>query len=159
MRHLFMTMTIGLALLAAPLLAGVAEAGTYLKVGGSMSSFSEKDFGYAGEVGWTNGTFSLGIEASNYMHNGDATAAGAVNATMTPWDWVVSPYGTVGAGWTFKGDPLVQYGGGLLWNANDEGEAGSFGIYAGYEWRHYLDSSFESTDQTGYAKLGMLLTF
>lgn len=165
LRHLrigLLAAVMGLALLTVPLLVSTAEAGAYLNVNGSLPNLSElngANTGYAGEVGWTNGTFSLGVEASNYMHNGDATAAGAVNVTVTPWDWVVSPYGTVGAGWTFEGDPLVQYGGGFLWNANDEGEAGSFGIYAGYEWRQYLDSSFESIDQTGYAKLGMLLTF
>jgi hypothetical protein len=146
------------------LFIGPAHADTYLMVGGSLANISELDtdnIGYSGEAGWTNGTFAVGGEVSNHMHLGNETLAGAVNARVFLGDWVVRPYVSAGAGATFEGDPLAQAGVGLMWTANDEGEAGSFGIYAGYEHRFYFDGfdDFDSTGDDGYAKVGMMLTF
>ena len=146
-------------------LAGQARADTYLMIGGSLADLSEvntDNIGYAGEAGWTNGTFAAGVEVSNHMHNGNSTLAGAVNGRVFTPEWhSLRLYGSAGAGATFEGDPLAQVGGGLLWVANDEGNAGSFGIYAGYEQRWYFESfsDFDSTGRDGYAKVGLMLTF
>lgn len=158
LRNLLLPIFAALALFVAPL----AHADTYLMVGGSLANLSEvntDNIGYSGEAGWTDGTFAVGAEVSNHMHLGNETLAGAVNARVFLGDWVVKPYLSAGAGATFEGDPLAQYGAGLLWVANDEGNAGSFGIYAGYEQRHYFDSDFSEAGHDGYAKIGMMLTF
>lgn len=156
-----------------PILAAVAlfvatpaKADPYLIVGGSLAGPSELNLdldnvGYSGEAGWTNGTFAGGVEISNHVRDGNSTLAGAVNGRVFIGDWIVKPYISGGVGVTFEGDPLAQVGGGLLWVANDEGEAGSFGIYAGYEQRYYFESfsNFDSTENDGYAKVGLMLTF
>ena len=163
LRNLLLPIFAALALL----FAVPAHADTYLMAGGSLANLSNVDIdntdniGYSGEAGWTNGTFAVGAEVSNHMHLGNETLAGAVNGRVFLVDWVVKPYISGGVGATFEGDPLAQAGVGLIWIANDEGEAGSFGIYAGYEHRFYFDGfdSFDSTGNDGYAKVGLMLTF
>ena len=160
MKSLFAIM----AALALFLFLSPAHAETYVMAGGSLANLSElntDNIGYSGEAGWTNGTFAAGVEVSNHMHLGNSTLAGAVNGRVFLGDWVVKPYISGGVGATFEGDPLAQVGAGLLWIANDEDNAGSFGIYAGYEQRYYFESfsDFDSTGNDGYAKIGLMLTF
>lgn len=147
------------------LLTGVAQAeGLYVMGGGSLANLGEintDNLGYSGEVGYTTGTFAGGIEVSNHMHLGNSTLAAAANGRVFLGDWFIRPYISGGVGSTFEGSPLAQAGGGLMWVANDEGDAGSFNIYAGYEQRWYFESfsDFDSTGNDGYAKVGLMLTF
>ena len=164
MRTIFALLGMAAALVIGIGLTPALASGLYVMGGASLANFEDintDNIGYSGEVGLTNGTFAAGVEVSNHMHLGNSTLAAAVNGHVFLGDWVIRPYVTGGVGATFEGHPLAQAGGGLLWVANDEGEAGSFGIYAGYEHRVYFAGfdDFDSTGNDGYAKVGLMLTF
>lgn len=137
---------------------GPASADPYFRaaaVAGDVSASWPDDFGYAAEIGITNGTLAGGIEFSDYRDGGESYRAVSANAYVYPFDWTIRPYGMVGAGYAFDpDDPLLQAGGGLLWLANESADAGSFGIFAGYRHR-WLDGD----DAGGSVEAGIQLTF
>ena len=161
MRRL-MFIALGVMLMAMP----AKSAELYVMGGANFSEFSSMEFnsdnlGFAGEVGAVGDYFGGGLQISNLCIDDGCDMAAAGNARIFVGDWLIRPYVLGGIGASFNGDPLTQYGGGLMWVANDEGDAGSFSIYAGWTIRDTF-VSFDDWEHVGneeFAEAGLMLTF
>ena len=146
--------------MAALLVIGLAPAhaddfNLYIMPYGGFANTEELDLDnvvYGVEAGLTNDRWDFGGDVMKWSHLGDESTViqGKVRYAIGPW--VIKPTVAVGAGAVVEGfDPVVSIAGGLLWEANDEGEAGSFGIALVYSQLFIFDNLSDIGDFGSWA--------
>lgn len=122
---------------------------------GGFANLSEptmENVTYGVEAGITNDRWDIGGDVMKWSHLDDESTVVQAKVRYAFGSWFIQPVAAIGGGIVVEGvDPVLSLEGGLLWTANDEGEAGSFGIALTYTQLFLFDDISDIGDFGSWA--------